>query len=222
MGFSSTIINNGELNIEGIFQNATIINSGQNAALKTDYVVNSAGFTVADNAVISIGTIENYGSIDLINNASLILENQDLNIEGIVNVISGNNSLSSASGICEIAEALNIGDGIHDTVLNLDNITIDAGNKIEVGCEVQLPNIDVENIQAQVYYGKILDTGTVENIQIIPMKLINAEDATRNYTFGAKIELNSGGNYGYTFRIMPKHEMLLEAENMNLVKWITK
>ena len=52
-----TIINNGELNIEGIFQNAIIINSGQNAALKTDYVVNSAGFTVADNAVISIGTI---------------------------------------------------------------------------------------------------------------------------------------------------------------------
>ncbi len=105
---------------------------------------------------------------------------------------------------------------------NLDNITMDAGNNIDVMCSVNLPNIDVENIQAQVYYGKILDTGTVENIQIIPMKLINAEDATRNYTFGAKIELNSGGNYGYTFRIMPKHEMLLEAENMNLVKWITK
>ena len=30
---------------------------------------------------------------------------------------------------------------------NLDNITIDAGNKIEVKCEVELPNIDVENIK---------------------------------------------------------------------------
>ena len=39
---------------------------------------------------------------------------------------------------------------------------------------------------------------------------------------GLKIELTTGGNYGYTFRVMPKHEMLLDAENLNLVKWITK
>ena len=38
----------------------------------------------------------------------------------------------------------------------------------------------------------------------------------------AKIDLNSGGNYGYTFRVMPKHEMLLDSGNLDLVKWITK
>lgn len=105
---------------------------------------------------------------------------------------------------------------------NLDNITMDAGNNIDVMCNVHLPNINVENVQAQVYYGRILDSGTVENISIIPMKLINSEENTKDYTFAAKIELNSGGNYGYTFRIMPKHPMLLDAENMDLIKWITK
>lgn len=105
---------------------------------------------------------------------------------------------------------------------NLDNITIDAGNNIDVMCNVHLSNINVENIQAQVYYGKILDNGTVENVSIIPMKLINSEEENKNYIFATKIELNSGGNYGYTFRVMPKHEMLLDAENMDLVKWITK
>ena len=105
---------------------------------------------------------------------------------------------------------------------NLDNITIDAGNNIDVMCSVKLPNISVENIEAQTYYGKILENGTVENISIIPMKLINEDDESKTYTFAGKIELNTGGNYGYTFRIMPKHEMLLDAENMNLVKWITK
>ena len=39
---------------------------------------------------------------------------------------------------------------------------------------------------------------------------------------GLKIELTTGGNYGYTFRVMPKHEMILEPANLNLVKWITK
>ena len=99
---------------------------------------------------------------------------------------------------------------------------MDAGNNIDVMCNVHLPNINVENVQAQVYYGRILDSGTVENISIIPMKLINSEENTKDYTFAAKIELNSGGNYGYTFRIMPKHPMLLDAENMDLIKWITK
>ena len=105
---------------------------------------------------------------------------------------------------------------------NLDNITIDAGNNIDVMCSVKLPNISVENIEVQTYYGKILENGTIENIAIIPMKLINEDEENKTYTFAGKIELTTGGNYGYTFRIMPKHKMLIDSENMNLVKWITK
>ena len=105
---------------------------------------------------------------------------------------------------------------------NLDNITIDAGNNIEVGCEVELPNIDVENVTVEAYYGKILDNGVVENVSITPMKLQEADEEHKKYYFTTKIELTTGGNYGYTFRVMPRHEMLLEPANLNLVKWITK
>ena len=105
---------------------------------------------------------------------------------------------------------------------NLDNIAIDAGNNIEVSCTVKLPNIDKENIEAQVYYGKILDNGTIENISIIPMDLVEEDSKKREYTYKAKVELKTGGNYGYTFRVMPKHEMILDSSNLNLVKWITK
>ncbi len=105
---------------------------------------------------------------------------------------------------------------------NLDNITIDAGNNIEVTCDVELPNINVENITAECYYGKILENGIVEDVNITPMKLIEENEEEKKYTFSAKIELKTGGNYGYTFRVMPKHEMLLEPANLNLVKWITK
>ncbi len=104
---------------------------------------------------------------------------------------------------------------------NLNNITMDAGNNIEVKCEVQLPNISVDNIEAQCYYGKILDNGIVENVSIIPMKLASKDEENKIYEYTTKIELRTGGNYGYTFRVMPKHEMLLDSENLNLVKWIT-
>ena len=105
---------------------------------------------------------------------------------------------------------------------NLDNITIDAGNNIEVKCEVELPNVDLDNITVECYYGKILDNGIVENVSIIPMKLTEKDEENKKYEYTTKIELKTGGNYGYTFRVMPKHEMLLDAENLNLVKWVTK
>ena len=107
-------------------------------------------------------------------------------------------------------------------VNNLDNITMDAGNNIEVACEVELPNVDVENITVEAYYGKILDNGIVENVSIIPMTLSDSDEEDKKYYFTAKIELTTGGNYGYTFRVMPKHEMLLDSANLDLVKWITK
>ena len=105
---------------------------------------------------------------------------------------------------------------------NADNITVDAGNKIKVSCKVELPNIEKEYIQAECYYGKILENGIVEDINIMPMDLVEENNETKTYTYEAKIEMKTGGNYGYTFRVMPKHPMLLDPENLNLVKWITK
>ena len=59
-------------------------------------------------------------------------------------------------------------------------------------------------------------------MQIIPMKFVEeVENKPNTYIYKAKIELTTGGNYGYTFRVMPKHNMLLDSANLDLVKWIT-
>ena len=108
-----------------------------------------------------------------------------------------------------------------EQINNLDNISIDAGNKIDVTCKVTLPDINVENINVEVYAGRITDNGTIEDITIIPMELSESKEEIREYIYKAKLELTTGGNYGYTFRVMPKHEMILDSENLNLVKWIT-
>ena len=107
---------------------------------------------------------------------------------------------------------------------NYDDITVDAGNKIEVGCYVKLPNelIKIDNIEAQVYYGKITEEGVVDDISIMPMKLVEEDEVNLEYKFTAKIELKSGGDYGYTFRVIPKNKMILNPMNLNLIKWITE
>ena len=103
---------------------------------------------------------------------------------------------------------------------NLDNITIDAGKNIDVACEIELPNIDIKNVTVEVYYGRILENGVIEDVSVIPMNLQESDEENKRYYFTSKIEFNSGGNYGYTFRIMPKNEMILDPENLDLVKWV--
>lgn len=106
---------------------------------------------------------------------------------------------------------------------NLDNITIDAGNQIEVHCIVSLPeNIDCNSIRTEVYYGKILENGIMEQIQTVPMNLIEQDDENRTYKYSAKIELKTGGNYGYTFRVMPQTAMMLDTANLDLIQWVTR
>ena len=106
---------------------------------------------------------------------------------------------------------------------NLDNITIDAGNQIEVHCIVNLPeNIDCNSIRAEVYYGKILENGIMEQIQTVTMNLIEQDDENRVYKYSAKIELKTGGNYGYTFRVMPQTDMMLNTANLDLIQWVTR
>ena len=108
------------------------------------------------------------------------------------------------------------------SISNYNDVTIDAGNPINVECYVELPNdlIKIENVEMQVYYGKITDDGVVEDVQIKTMELEKDREENK-YKYTAKIELKSGGDYGYTFRAIPKNEMLLDWQNLNLIKWIS-
>ena len=105
---------------------------------------------------------------------------------------------------------------------NPENINIDAGDSIEVHCNVTIPNLKKEDIRVEVYCGKVSDDGAVEDVLVVPMKLVGEEEEYKRYHYSAKLSLASGGNYGYTFRVMPQNEMLLDSENLDLIKWITK
>ena len=105
---------------------------------------------------------------------------------------------------------------------NVDNARLVAGTQITVNCEVYLPNIEEENTDIQVYFGQFLNNGTVRNVYTMTMNKIAENKEEHKYTYEATLDLKSGGNYGYTFRAMPKHRMLIDSENLDLVKWITK
>jgi starch phosphorylase len=104
---------------------------------------------------------------------------------------------------------------------NSNDVTIDAGNKLTVKCNVKLPQgeIDNDSIVVQVYYGKFNENGVVEDINITKMELEKVVDGVSKYT--ADILLKEGGDVGYTFRVVPNNEMILNPMNLNLIKWVT-
>ena len=41
-----------------------------------------------------------------------------------------------------------------------------------------------------------------------------------NYEYSANINIDNGGNYGYTFRITPTHPLLINNQDLGLCKWL--
>ena len=105
---------------------------------------------------------------------------------------------------------------------NLNDITIDAGNQITVKCEVKLPEglIDKDSIIVQAYYGQIDDNGVIENVRATNMYL--EEDNNGVLKYRTEILLKEGGDIGYTFRVIPKTDMVIDIMDLDLIKWVTK
>ena len=66
------------------------------------------------------------------------------------------------------------------------------------------------------------EDGTMKSVFVEPMKKVGENSNEHIFSYEATLKLTTGGNFGYTFRVVPKHEMLLDQENLNLVKWIEK
>lgn len=105
---------------------------------------------------------------------------------------------------------------------NLNDITIDAGNQITVKCEVKLPEnlIDKNSIVVQAYYGQMDDNGVIENVRATNMYLEDENNDVLKYR--TEILLKEGGDIGYTFRVIPKTDMVIDIMDLDLIKWVTK
>lgn len=100
-----------------------------------------------------------------------------------------------------------------------DEVSIKAGDTLDLTCTVSLGNIPPESVTVEVFYGKIVNGEKISNNLYKEMELTNTLE-NNTYEYKTQIALDNGGNYGYTFRVLPKHEMLINEQDMSLVKWI--
>ena len=103
----------------------------------------------------------------------------------------------------------------------IEQETLDAGENIRVSIRVHLGRVAVENAKVQIYIAELIEDGKMKYVKSDELKFVNKnDDGTCTYT--GNIAINNGGNFVYTFRVLPKHEMILDIEDMDLSKWYMK
>ncbi len=106
-----------------------------------------------------------------------------------------------------------------DQMLNMNaHKKIPAGHPVALHTSVQLGSISPDNVRVEVYYGKIAEDGTLEYPEIATMSVHNQQHEG-TYAYTANVHLETGGEYGYTFRVLPYRPELISEHDLGLIKW---
>lgn len=96
-----------------------------------------------------------------------------------------------------------------------------SGETITVYTSVNLGNIAPSDVKVELYYGNIGKNNTLENIEISEMRLVEKTDVS-TYRYQTEIALFDGGEYGYTFRVIPHNPKFVHKFEMGLIRWIVE
>ena len=96
-----------------------------------------------------------------------------------------------------------------------------SGDIINLSAMVSLGGIDPADVKVELYYGTINQNNIIENPQIAEMHITEKLDPGY-YKYSADISLLEGGEYGYTFRIVPYTPDLINKFDPGMVRWVVQ
>ncbi len=103
----------------------------------------------------------------------------------------------------------------------LSEISANAGDSTNMSCKIYLGSLKPSDVLVELYYGKFSDSSQLVNSKYQEMTL--KEELENNvYLYETNLSIDNGGNYGYTFRVLPKHDLLINKQDLSLVKWLEK
>lgn len=96
-----------------------------------------------------------------------------------------------------------------------------VGQSIEATATVVLGNIDPSHVTVELYYGKLGENNQVDNPVIKPMTMVE-QSSKGTYNYSGNVVIEDGGNYGYTFRVVPSHPDMINKHDMAMIKWVVQ
>ncbi len=112
---------------------------------------------------------------------------------------------------------------------NWDNIKCEGvefnnGSEHKVGetnrvlAKIYLGELTIEDVDVQIYYGKLDDIEKSEYNKSISMSPVDTSD-NNIVTYEGIIDCEDTGKFGFTIRVVPKHSLLINPFELGLIKW---
>ena len=103
-------------------------------------------------------------------------------------------------------------------VLESEN-KVKVNSKYSLSAEVFLGDLTPQDIEVQIYYGKVDQWEDTSNNYAIKMDYISTDEKTNAHKFIGEIICEITGHFGFTFRILPKHELLINPFELSVIHW---
>ena len=110
--------------------------------------------------------------------------------------------------------------------INFQNISnAEVNGKVKVGstytitADINLGGLKPEDVTVQIYYGKPEDKDKAYGNDFVDMKHVPDNSKGKVFHYEGSISCNKTGMFGYTLRILPAHETLINSFELGLIKW---
>ncbi|MCF6270563.1 MAG: alpha-glucan family phosphorylase [Melioribacteraceae bacterium] len=96
-----------------------------------------------------------------------------------------------------------------------------VGSKYKVTAEVKIGNLTSDDIEVQIYYGKLDNADEANENSYSKMKCIDCKSEESICKFEGSIKCGTTGEFGYTLRILPKHSLLINQFELGAIRWVS-
>jgi len=93
-----------------------------------------------------------------------------------------------------------------------------VGDTFSVVLEVFLGELSPDEVEVQIYHGRLKGTGDLENSRVETMKL-QSTTAPGTHVYGCRVVCSDSGRFGYTARVIPRGDAVLR-NTPGLITWV--
>jgi starch phosphorylase len=104
------------------------------------------------------------------------------------------------------------------SIENGDSTDLKVGTAFELTAKIDLGSLTPDDVEVQVYYGSKDKQNIPHANSFTAMRCTDAKEG-KVYVYKGFITCKNSGEYGYTLRIVPKHEMLITPFELGVVSW---
>jgi starch phosphorylase len=99
-----------------------------------------------------------------------------------------------------------------------DPAQLHVGDPVDVTAEVHLNGIRPEDVEVQIYSGRLDYEGKFAQRDTVVMRTTGTTPDGW-YTYTGEIHPTEAGRFGFTVRILPHHPLLLDSHSLGLIRW---